>query len=75
MSLDSLLPTFTHRQASASAKWVFRHGLNAEQPHVDCWVDDGESDTRILPSAVDVTNDGVVTLLFSRELSGRAIVR
>ena len=75
MALESLLPTYTHRQTSASARWEFRHGLKTEHPQVDCWVGDGETDTRILPSAVDVTNDGVVTLLFSREMSGHAIVR
>lgn len=74
MGLEELKPGYEHTQASASTTWTITHNLGLSEPVVDCWVDDGGSDTRILPASVVATDVNVVTITFTTAYAGRAFV-
>jgi len=70
----SELTVFRHTQGSANTTWTITHNLNTEAPCVDVWVDDGGTNTKIIPDTVTATSADVVTLTFTTSRSGIAIV-
>jgi hypothetical protein len=74
MGLVSRAGSYEHVQSTASDTWAITHNLNTDTPVVDCWVLDGGLNTKIIPESVVATSVNVVTITFSAEYTGRALV-
>lgn len=66
--------SFHYDQTVAAASWVITHNLNTNAPVIDIWVLVGADLTKILPQNVVVTDVNTVTLTFTVDYTGHAVV-
>jgi len=74
MALSTRLDTVHHIQSVASTTWVIVHNLNTVAPVVDCWVDNGGDQEKIIPVTVAGTDANTCTITFSAARTGEAAV-
>jgi len=75
MSFTSpILIGYKHTQVSSSTTWTITHSLGTSAPVVDCWINNGGVNTKIIPLNVVATSANVVTITFSSAQAGVAYV-
>lgn len=65
----------THTQEEASAEWTIVHNLGTLAPAVDVFININGTQSKIIPAAVEVTDNRTVTVRFTSPRSGFAAVR
>lgn len=63
-----------HTQDTESDTWTITHNLNITAPVVDCYVDVGGVQTKVLPNNVQSTNANTVVVTWTSPRTGTARV-
>lgn len=65
------MTSYVHAQSSGNTTWAITHNLNTVTPSVQVY---GTDSKMIIPDAVTITSNNVVTLTFGASFAGRAII-
>ena len=65
---------YAHTQEIASDTWVITHNRGLNYPIVDCFIDENGDTYKVMPLSVEITSDSVVTVRWSSERAGKALV-
>lgn len=66
-------PAYFHIQETASDTWLIPHGLN-KRVVVDVIVDYKGQLTKIIPKQILLNDQNTITILFSKQMTGRAMI-
>ena len=68
------MQAYNHTQGSGSATWTITHNLGVDTVAIDVFIDFGGNLEKILPAAVEMTDNNTVTVTFSSSQTGIARV-
>lgn len=67
------VPAYFHVQDTASSTWLISHGLN-KRVVLDVLVDYKGHLTKIMPKEILFTDSNTTTIIFSKPMTGRAMI-
>lgn len=66
-------PAYFHTQETASDTWLIPHGLN-KRVVIDVMVNHNGALTKIMPRSILCNDSNTITVMFSKPMTGRAMI-